>query len=139
MKFRVQRNIGPARQILAGLCVVCGLAACTGFPGLDPYAGADAGLPADPQRAAAIAEMRAMAEAGDEMPYPDAFQREQTARLAVRAEPLGVPEVQAIEAELALIAERRAATGDAGEIAALDARARELRRLALAAGHADLR
>ena len=77
--------------------------------------------------------MRAQAAAGDTMPYPDAFQTEQTTRLAARAEPRRSPRCEAIEAELALIAERRAASTDPSEIAALDARAAELRRLALAA------
>jgi hypothetical protein len=47
-----------------------------------------------PERAAAIAEMRAMAEAGDSMPYPDAFQTEQTARLITREEPHDVIEAR---------------------------------------------
>lgn len=92
-----------------------------------------------PERAAAIAEMRAQAAAGDQMPYPDAFQAEQTARLVVREEPRTLADVQSIEAELTLVAERRAASRDPSEIAALDERARQLRRLALAAGAGELR
>ena len=92
-----------------------------------------------PERAAAIAEMRAMAEAGDAMPYPDAFQTEQTARLATRQEPHDVIHAQAIETELALIAEQRAKVHDPSEIAALDERARQLRKLALSAGAGGLR
>jgi hypothetical protein len=92
-----------------------------------------------PERAAAIAEMRAQAEAGDSMPYPDVFQAEQTARLVARQEPRDVIDVQAIEAELTLIAEQREATRDPREIAALDERARQLRRLALAASAGGLR
>jgi hypothetical protein len=75
--------------------------------------------------------MRAKAEAGDKMPFPDAYQSEQTNRLALRGEPRSVAEVQAIEAEMSVIAERRAATTDPRELAALDKRAKELRRLAL--------
>ena len=86
----------------------------------------------NPERAAAIADMRAQAEAGDAMPFPDVYQTEQTNRLALRGEPRSIAEVQAIEAELTVIAERRAATTDPREIAALDKRAKELRRLALA-------
>ena len=92
-----------------------------------------------PERAAAIAEMRAMAEAGDSMPYPDAFQTEQTARLVTREEPHDVIDAQAIEIELALIAEQRAKARDPSEIAALDERARQLRKLALSAGAGGLR
>jgi len=66
------------------------------------------------------------------MPFPDVYQTEQTNRLALRGEPRSVADVQAIEAELSVIAERRAATTDPREIAALEKRAKELRRLALA-------
>lgn len=76
--------------------------------------------------------MRAKAEAGETMPFPDVYQSEQTNRLALRGEPRSVAEVEAIESELSVIAERRAKATDAREIAALDARAKELRRLALA-------
>ena len=79
-----------------------------------PKAGRPASVAATgPERAAAVAEMRAAAEAGDQMPFPDAFQAEQTARLAARGEPPNVADVLAIQAELALIAERRAKTSDA--------------------------
>lgn len=111
------------------------LAACQGVPGVDsvrqPMASAAPAM--SPERAAAVAEMRAMAEAGDRMPFPDAFQTEQRARLVLRSEPRSVVEVQAIEAELTVIAERRTVATDPHEIAALEARAKELRRLALAA------
>jgi hypothetical protein len=95
---------------------------------------AESAAPVSPERAAAIAEMRAEAEAGDRMPFPDPYQAVQSRRLALRGEPRSYAEVQAIQAELTLIAARRAATTDPGEIARLDARAKELRRLALAAG-----
>jgi hypothetical protein len=89
---------------------------------------------ANPERAVAIAEMRAEAEAGDRMPFPDPYQAAQSRRLALRGEPRSYADVQAIQAELTLIAARRAAATDPHEVARLDARAKELRRLALAAG-----
>jgi len=84
-----------------------------------------------PERAAALADMRAEmaavnATSAAESPV------QQTMRLAGREEPRGLPEVEAIEAELALIAKRRANANPA-EIAALEARASELRRLSAAA------
>jgi hypothetical protein len=85
---------------------------------------------ATPERAEAVAEIRAQAEASEALPFRDALQAEQAARLAAREEPRSVGEVQAIEAELLLIAKRRAAASDPAEVAALEARARELRRLA---------
>jgi hypothetical protein len=122
--------VSPAR--LAAAALLCAATTgCLGLPDLNTVAAVP---PNATPRAAAIAEMRAQAAAGDQMPYPDAFQGEQTTRLAAREEPLSTAEVEAIEAELALIAERRAATRDAREIAALEARARELRRLVLRTG-----
>jgi hypothetical protein len=119
----------------------CGLAlalsGCMGRPDLTASTAPTATF--SPERAAAIAEMRAMAEAGDSMPYPDAFQTEQTARLVTRPEPHDVIDAQAIETELALIAEQRAKARDPSEIAALDERARQLRKLALSAGAGGLR
>ncbi len=84
-----------------------------------------------PERAAALAEMRAeMAAVNASVPAESPAQ--QTLRLAGREEPRSLAEVEAIEAELALLAQRRAGAGP-GEIAALEARAGELRRLAAAA------
>jgi hypothetical protein len=108
------------------------------MPDVDQYEPA-AVTATSPERAAAVAEMRAQAAAGDQMAYPDAFQTEQTARLVVRDEPRSLRGVQEIEAELAQIADRRARSNDPAEIAALDQRARQLRRLALAAGAESLR
>ena len=82
-----------------------------------------------PERAAAIAEMRAKAQAADAA-YPDVFQSGQVTRLAAREEPRPVAEAEAIELELAALAQRRQRGGSPGELAALDARAAELRRLA---------
>jgi hypothetical protein len=87
--------------------------------------------PAATGHTVAIAEIRAEAAAGDEMAYPSVYSPAQTAELAARPEPLTTTEVEAIQTELALIAERRARVTDAREIAALEARARELRRLGL--------
>jgi hypothetical protein len=88
------------------------------------------GAALSPERAAAVAEIRAQAEASEALSFPAAFESSQTARLAEREEPRTVGDVQAIEAELQLIAERRAAASDPAEVAALEARALELRRLA---------
>ena len=124
----------PHRAALAAPFLALLLTGCLGVPDVDqPTVLATA---ATPKRAAAIAEMRAAAAAGDAMPYPDAFQTEQTTRLAVRDEPLSVGGVQEIEVELAQIADRRSRSSDRSEIAALDERARQLRRLALAAAGA---
>jgi len=95
--------------------------------------------PVSPERAVAVAAIRAEAEAGDSMAFPDPFQAAQTRRLALRGEPRSVEDVQAIQAELSLIAARRSAATNPHEIARLDARAKELRRLALAAGASTLR
>ncbi|HEX9903942.1 MAG TPA: hypothetical protein VGA77_03150 [Propylenella sp.] len=130
----------PTPAVAAGLA--CLLAGCLGIPdvetGGDPMvitAGGPTAVPAgvSPERMAAVADIRARAAAADAMPYPGAFQSDQTARLAARPEPRTVPDVQAIEAELALIAERRAAGAGPAEMAELEARAAELRRLAAAA------
>ena len=133
MKFRVGKQSRKLPPQLSGMLLSVVLAGCVGVSGLDPEAPPASVAATGPERAAAIAEMRAAAEAGDQMPFPDAFQAEQTARFAARGEPRTVEDVLAIQAELALIAERRSKTSDAREIAALDARAKELRRLALAA------
>jgi hypothetical protein len=83
-----------------------------------------------PERAAAVAEMRLQAEAGEDLPYPDVFQSLQNTRLATREEPISVAEVAAIQAELADIASRQQAAVSPAEIAYLKARAAELQRLA---------
>jgi hypothetical protein len=106
-----------------------------------PHLGQSSTVPANvsPERAAALAEMRAQAEAGDAMPYPNVFEPEQTARMIARGEPRTVVDAQSVETELALIAEQRAKARNPGEIAALDARARELRKLVLARSAGELR
>ncbi len=139
MNSRGDRAAPGLRALLAASSLALALSGCVGVPGLDPEGEPVAVVDADAERAAAVAEMRALAETGDAMPFPDAFQSEQTARLAMRGEPRSLAEVQALEAELTLIAERRAAASDPREIAALEARARELRRLALLAGAGRLR
>jgi hypothetical protein len=136
------RRLVPGRRLSPlAVFLALGLAACVGSPdldsGSDPLVVTEAGAVSyapeqSAERAAAVAEMRARAEAGDLLPYPDAFQGAQAARLAARPEPYSVPEAETIEAELAAIARQRAATTDPAEIAALQARAEELRRLAAA-------
>jgi hypothetical protein len=129
------------RTLAAGaLCVVLG--GCLGTPDIeassDPLVVSEAGTVSyapeqSPERAAAVAEMRAAAVAGDARSYPDVFQAAQTARLVARPEPHSVARAEAIEAELDAIARRQAAAVNPAEIAALKARAEELRRLAAAA------
>ncbi len=123
------------------------LGGCLGPPDLD--AGSDPlvvteasrGLPVEqsPTRAAVVSEMRAKAEAGDAMPAPDVFQSAQTARLAARPEPKPIGDVASVEAELAAIAERERTAVTPGELAALKARADELRRIAAAVRAGSLR
>ncbi len=61
------------------------------------------------------------------------------AALAARPEPRNAAEVAAIQAELELLAERRSAGASGRELAALEARAEELRRLIAAAQAGPLR
>jgi hypothetical protein len=86
--------------------------------------------PPTPERVAAVAEIRAKGDAADNLPYPDAFQAEQTARLAVRPEPRPASDVAGIEAELAAIALLQENASTAEERAELQARADALRRKA---------
>jgi hypothetical protein len=130
MSFARQGTASSYRAALSGPFLAIFLTGCLGVPDVDQPGAVTSTSPA---RAAVIAEMRAKAAAGDQMPYPDAFQINQTVRLAAREEPLSLGTVQEIETELAQIADRRARSTDAAEIAALDARARQLRKLALAA------
>ena len=97
----------------SGLCAAAVgllLAGCTGI--------------APPLKDAAVAPVTA--EAKPLAPAPTA------AELAARPEPHTAVQAAAIEAELQLIAERRAASADPREIAALEVRAKELKRLAAA-------
>ncbi len=126
--------MAPYRAALSAPFLAVFLTGCLGVP--DNYQPVPV-TATSPERAAAVAEMRAQAAAGDQMPYPDAFQAQQTARLVVRDEPRSLGGVEEIQAELAQIADRRAASRDPNEIAALDQRARQLRRLALAAAGAN--
>jgi hypothetical protein len=109
------------------------LGGCLSAPGLnagEQLVVTEGTAPVSPERAEALASIRAAAQAGAIADLPDVYQAERTARLAERPEPRSTAEVAAIEAELMLIAERRSATTDASELAELDARAEELRRLA---------
>jgi hypothetical protein len=134
--FRMNGRNGRSASYSTAISVVFGLglllAGCSSMSILRPPETSATFATTNVERAAAIADMRAKAEAGDTMPFPDAYQSERTNRLALRGEPRSVPEVQAIAAELSVIAKRRATTTDPSEIAALDKRAKELRRLALA-------
>lgn len=113
--------------VAAGLIGLLG--GCFGYPDLDSPQALAPGPGVSPERAAAIAEMRAEASAGDDLPYPKVYQRERTLRLAERSEPLAVREVEEIKAEMTTIAAARAVATDPNEIAALDQRAEELRQL----------
>jgi hypothetical protein len=138
MKPHVGRLV-PARMVLA---IAAGLllAGCIGAPDLgtpDPLvvtetSSAEPAANAPTERELATAEMRAAAEAGDSQPFPDVFQSAQTNALATRTEPRSAGDVAAIEAELLQIARRRASASGPAEIAALETRAQELRRLAAA-------
>lgn len=78
-------------------------------------------------RAQVVRQQRAEARAAAEAPDVS------TATLLARPEPRSAAEVAAIEAELDLIARRQAQSADRREMAALEARARELQRLVAAA------
>jgi hypothetical protein len=93
----------------------------------DPLVGGEA---ASPERVAAVAEIRQRAEAVEEQPYPKPFQADRTARLAARAEPRRMADVDEIEAELAAIAQLQQTASTPEERAELQARADELRRKA---------
>ena len=136
---------GRCRQVPASAALLLACAAallvsgCIGAPDLeasgDPVVVTETGVvsyapPQSPERRAAVAEMRAQAVAGETMPYPDVFQTVRNTQLATRAEPISVADVRSIELELAAIARRRQAATSPAEIAALQARAEELRRLA---------
>jgi hypothetical protein len=123
--------------LAAGSALILG--GCLGAPDLDSTAdplvvteSGTVGYAAEqsPDRAAAVAEMRLQAEAGENMPYPDVFQTSQNTRLATREEPISVAGAAAIEAELADIARRQQAAISPAEIAYLKARAAELQLLA---------
>jgi hypothetical protein len=141
---RSPTSLAAALAALGGTLLLA--AGCTTGPGsaqvasTDPLVvtadGIDGGAAA-PERAGAVAAIRAEAVAVNATP-PAETAAEQSVRLAARAEPRTLAEVQAIEAELALIAERRAGAAP-GDVAALEARAAELRRLAAAAQTGGMR
>lgn len=131
-------------SIASGLLLIAG--SCLGPPdletGSDPLVVTEtqASASVSPERAAAVAEMRNKAEAAESVAYPPAFQAERTRRFAAREEPRAVREAEAIEGELSALAAGRANASSPGEIAAMEARAAELRRLraqAQAAAAAD--
>ena len=130
-----QRLLVPAvrASIAAGLLLVAG--SCLGPPdldtGSDPLVVTEAatGKAVSPERAAAIAEMREKGAAAESAGYPPAFQTDRTRRFAAREEPRAVSEAEAIERELATVAAQRKNLASPDEIAAMEARAAELRRL----------
>ena len=137
----------PAPHLVLIAATASLAAGCLGPPDLDGSAdplvvteatvpGASIGPP--PQRAAAIAEMRAKAEAGETMPFPDVYQAAQTTRLAARPEPKPLDEVATLQSELAAVAERLRTADNSALIPALKRREAELRRL-LAAAQAGVR
>jgi hypothetical protein len=73
--------------------------------------------------------MREKGAAAESAGFPPAFQADRTRRFAAREEPRAVFEAEAIEAELAAIGARPENLSSPGEIAAMEARAKELRRL----------
>ncbi len=133
--------MNPATRRLVPLLAAGGmvlvLAGCMGQPNLDSSAdtrvvtAADAPSPdVTPERAAVVAEMRGRAEMVEATAYPDAFRGGRTRELAARPEPRSVSDVAAIQAELAAIARQKQGQVSPQELALLEARARELRRLA---------
>lgn len=122
-----------------GGCVAPSLRGVSVPPPVAQAARAEAPHKDSPERAAAVEEMRAEAEAAGQRPFPDVFQTERNTRLAARDEPISTEDVQAVTAELSEIARRRATATSAAEIAALDARAKELQRLAAAAAAGTVR
>lgn len=126
--------------LLVGGCVGPrgGAAPDVSLAGADP-ALTQAEAEAELTRAAIVADIRARAEAAGGRPYSAADDAARTAALAARPEPRSVQEVAAIQAELLLIAELRAGALDPQEIAALEAREQELRRLFAAAQAGEVR
>jgi hypothetical protein len=133
-------NPGPSLRVpviraslVTGLLLFAG--ACLGPPdlesGSDPLVVTEAGASnsVSPERAAAIAEMREKGAAAESAGYPPAFQTDRTRRFAAREEPRAVSEAEAIERELATVAAQRKNLASPDEIAAMEARAAELRRL----------
>ena len=134
MKPDDSRRVPARAGAIAALLLALG--GCLGPPDLDadPLVVTEAGAPlrpaVPPERAAAVAEMRAKARAGEEAAYPDAFRSDRLRRLATREEPRPVAEVEAIQRELAALAREQQSASTPEELALLEARAAELRRLA---------
>ena len=127
----------PVRALVLAACLPFAFGGCLGLPDVDsdePLVVTETGVQPDPEgqspaRAAAVAEMRQQARAADALPYPDAFQGAQTARLAARPEPASLARVAAIEAELADVVRRQQGAVTPAELATLRAREAGLRRL----------
>ena len=130
MNTRQARPVPGPASAAAALGAVLFLGGCFG-PDLSPGAGSlvagEDGAPVSAERVAAVAEMRRLGAASDKLPYPDAFQAEQTRRLAARQEPRARKDAADIEAELAALAALRQAANTPEEIAELQLREAELR------------
>ena len=122
----------PVPRLAAALLLACLaplLAGCFG-PDLDPAAPMIAkpgAPPPSPERVAAVAEIRQRSSAADDLPYPDAYQAQQSARLAARVEPRPASDAAEIEAELAAIAQLQQTASTPEERAELQMRADALR------------
>lgn len=131
------RRLRPAISIgfAAGMIAIAG---CAGYPGLNGLTAQNtaydaalepAAAPADPERASAVAEIQAKAEAAsknNDGTYPNVFHSygPSDASAMTRAERL------VAEAELEAVLAAQAQTSDPAEAARLKARAAYLRRLA---------
>ncbi len=134
---------GRIAVVLARAAVIVGpalaLCGCFGIPDIQAAGDPLGGPGASPERSAAVAEMRAEAAEGDHMRYPPVFQEDQVTRLAARSEPMSTAEADSLKAELEAISTARQATTDTTQIALLDAREEELRRLLQRAPTEELR
>ena len=122
-KRRLVPNAVSLAALAAGLTVLSG---CRIDPEATPVVAAS---PVSASRAAVVADMRAKAQFADLAPYPSV-----AASAGTFPHPQSVEDVAAQQAELELLAARRRGRLVSGaELARLEARAAELRRLARAA------
>ncbi len=125
-----------------GAALGLALGGCTAVPGMraatEPVVVTETGI-ATLEASAAESEATVNAAALD-APAADIVTPPETAAApATRPEPRSAAEVAAIQAELELLAERRSAGASGRELAVLEARAEELRRLIAAAQAGPLR
>ncbi len=119
-----KRPIVPAASHAA--LVAAGLMAVFGCVPRPDSAGSRPSPAGDARRAAAVAEMRAKAESAEASPYPTLASQP----AGSFGHPQSVAHVAAQQAELELLAKRRSGGVSAAELARLEERAVELRRLA---------